>query len=189
MLRVTALAKIIIDNWSGDSLNEVVIIQACLFHDTAKIIKFKHFDEDKKHWKKVQQEMIKKYGENDHKATIEICREVGISEKAIRILENKNLRPYINRVRNIAKSDDYNLKILQYCDSRTAPNGLVSLDERYKELMQRDSSKKMDAEAKESMGLCYEIEKQVQNNTNMQLHKISNEEVESKASELERYEI
>ena len=46
MLRVAALAKIIIDNWDGNPLNEKAIIQACLFHDAAKIIKFKYFEGD-----------------------------------------------------------------------------------------------------------------------------------------------
>ena len=187
MLRVAALAKIIIDNWNGNPLNEKAIIQACLFHDAAKIIKFKYFEGDEEHWKQVQQEMIEKYGDSDHEATIKICEEAGVSKKSINLLKEKNVYPYIDRVRKIANSDDYGLKIVAHCDARISPEGLVSLDDRYKELMQRDRSKKMDDEAKESMGLLLDTQKQIQENMRTNLSVIQPEEVEKIAKTLKEF--
>jgi len=102
-------------------------------------------------------------------------------------LEEKNIRPYIERVRKIAGSNNFSLKLVQYCDARTAPEGLVALDERYAELMQRDSSKKMDTEAKESMGLLLEVESQIQNKTSISLDEIKPEQVEDVAKDLEAF--
>ena len=189
MLRVAGLARNIIDNWKGAPPNKQVVLHACFFHDAAKLIKFKYFKEDEEHWKQVQQEMIEKYGDEDHEATIKICEEVGVSPQAINLLGNKNVRPYIDRVRKIASSDDFGLKIVQYCDARTAPDGLTSLDDRYKELMQRDSSKKMDDDAQASMNLLYEIEKQIQANTQLDLQGITRENIMAVAKELESYQL
>ena len=50
--------------------------------------------------------------------------------------------------------------------------------------MTRDSSKKMDATAKEGMEIMYKIEKQIQENTSIDLKNISSDEIEKQVDDL-----
>lgn len=186
MVWVAGLAKVIADNWKGEPLDSEALTQACLFHDSAKLIKFKAFNEDSEHWEQVKQRYIEKYGDVEHEATIAMCREAGVSEGAIKLLNDKNINPFIERARFIAQSSDFALKILAYCDSRISPTGLTTLQGRYEELLTRDTSK---VEDKESMKLFLEIEKQIQKYSNIDLKYITQEQVDQHRNSLLNYKI
>ena len=186
MLWVAGLAKLIVDNWKDSPLDEDALVQACLFHDAAKLIKFKTFDEGNNHWEQVRQEYIERYGNSEHEATVAICRLAGVSEKAIDILETKNINPFVERARYIAGSDNFALKILAYCDSRVAPGGLTTLQGRYAELLTRDTGK---VEDREAMELFLEIERQIQAHLDIDLSAVSQEQVNEQGKSLLSLEI
>jgi len=188
MVWVAGLAKVICDNWkdSDRPLNSEALYQSCLFHDAAKLIKFKTFEQDTEHWEEVRQTYIKKYGGMEHDATIAMCKVTGVSNAAIELLNAKHINPFVERARFIANSDNFELKILAYCDSRIAPKGITSLQGRYEELLSRDDSK---AEDKESVKLFLETEKQIQARTCLNLASISQETLAEQKEYFLKYEI
>lgn len=188
MIWVASLAKVLLDNWNVDDEkpNEKSLIEACLFHDSAKLIKFKYFDNDTSHWEKIKNEYIEKYGDNEHNATVKICELVGINSDAIQLLNDKNVSPFIERARKINKSSDFGLKLLAYCDSRIAPNGITTLEGRYRELMTRDDTK---SEDKESMNLFLDTERQIQDRVSATLNDITQKDLDEYKDYFENYEI
>lgn len=177
MVWVAGLTKVISDNWKGEKpLDSTALYEACLFHDSAKLIKFKTFETDASHWEEVRQRYIAKYGNTEHEATIAICEEAGVSPKAIQLLNEKNINPFVERARYIATCDNFELKVLAYCDSRISPKGIASLQDRYQELLSRDDTKSDD---KESIELFLQIEKQIQENTGINLAEITQQQVDS----------
>ena len=99
MLRVASLAQIITEDWQGAKIDQQAIIQACLFHDMANIIKFNFdrpalFEEEQNktaYWKSIQKKVIKKYGNNLHLATLQICQEISLSPKVLTLKNNSLL--------------------------------------------------------------------------------------------------
>ncbi|MFH0773575.1 MAG: hypothetical protein V1922_04670 [bacterium] len=143
MLRVAALSIILVDNWTMDGLDKESIIRASAFHDMANIIKF-NFDkpalfkeEESKtnYWRKIQMEVIKKYGDNIHKATLKMCQEIGLSHKTLTIIENLEW----NNTPKILKRKDYESAISIYCDMRVGPYGIMPLSERIEDLETRNN--------------------------------------------------
>lgn len=143
MLRVAALSQIIAENWINGKLDKISIVSACLFHDMANIIKF-NFDkpllfEEEKHrinyWKKIQRGVLQTYGTNIHKATLKICKEIGLSER-VQMLINK--LKWSNSL-SIIKNQDFESAICIYCDMRIGPFGILSLQERLTNLQKRNT--------------------------------------------------
>src|SRR3954471_17109842 len=91
-LRVAAVAAIICDSLPG--IDKEAVITACLFHDMGNIIKsdLSYFPEFTKpegivYWGKVKQDYIRKYGRDEHTATIAIAKEIGLPEKVMNCLD------------------------------------------------------------------------------------------------------
>ncbi len=140
MLRVAAVAAMICDNWQGDTIDKNKIVTVCLLHDMGNILKFK-FDvfpdmfepEGVEYWQAVQGEYREKYGENEHNATIQIIRELGLAEE-IGALADQN---HFTLLCEHAASDDVLLKIMHHADMRVNPFGIVSYEERMEEARRR----------------------------------------------------
>jgi HD superfamily phosphodiesterase len=166
MLRVAAVASIICDNYS-ESLPKEDIILACLLHDMGNIIKFQldYFPEFNKpegleYWQKVQDEYIRKYGKDEHSATIQIMEELNLPKSIIFIVEQ--ISPLL--VCAHRDSNDINAKIVIYADNRVDPHGVVSYDERMNEGAKRYKNRKgilSDDERKKMIACGKEIEKQI----------------------------
>jgi hypothetical protein len=167
MLWVAGLAKEIYDNWSGPRLNETDLLQACLFHDIAKVLSFSDRDESAE---KAYQNLVNKYGEDEHEACNKICVEYGLTPRALEILKNNNIKPFIKKARYVLESDDYEHKILRYADSRVAKHGVVTLEERGKEFFERNPGRTPDPEGEE---ISAKTEQQIQENTIVDVTKIS----------------
>lgn len=144
MLRVTALSEILISNWRNNTLNQKGIVFSCLFHDMANIIKFDFdkpplFDDEKKqvhYWKNIQKDIIKKYGTNIHNATLEICREIGLSSKILSLVNNLEW----SNTSKVLENQDFESAICIYCDMRIGPFGIMKLRERLTNLQTRNMS-------------------------------------------------
>lgn len=177
MLRVAGLAKLIVDN-----LNEAVtvdknaVIQASLFHDIAKILSFKTVSGVEA---EIQNEYKEKYGDNEHIAANTIVAEIPLSSHAQEIIHSNNTKPFLDKIRNIMNSDNYEMKILKYSDSRIAPEGLVTLKGRWDELIQRNPEKKDNTENAEANEIMTTIEKQIQDKCKIDLLAITQKQIDS----------
>jgi len=138
-LRVAAVAKYICDNFTRE-IDTQEIITADLFHDMGNIIKFdltlfpEYLEpEGYDYWRKVQLDFIEKYGNEEHLATYEIAREIGISPRSFDILQSIGSSKSQQRLRD----DDYSRKIAHYVDGRVSPNGVVSIKSRVADVNKR----------------------------------------------------
>lgn len=142
MLSVTSLICEIRDHWIGESVDWNDLITAGLLHDLGNVIKF---DLDKypdllgdelpriDFWRQEQVELIKKYGNDDHEATEKMLDELGVETRVRDIIQTKSF----GKIRNTATLNDWLPKILQYCDLRVSPYGLMGLDDRMEEIKER----------------------------------------------------
>ncbi len=143
MLRVASLAQIITEDWQGAKIDQQAIIQACLFHDMANIIKFNFdrpalFEEEQNktaYWKSIQKKVIKKYGNNLHLATLQICQEISLSPKVLTLINNLEWE----NIPQILRQNDFECALSIYCDMRIGPFGILSLQERLTNLQSRSS--------------------------------------------------
>lgn len=171
--RVAGLAQVIMDGWKGDfPIDKDAVIQACLFHDIAKIISFKTFKDGEK---ELQQEFIAKWGDDEHLAANKLVAEIGLLPHAQELIIKNNVKPFLEKIRAIMQSTDYEMKIVKYADSRIAPQGLVTLQGRWEELIARRSEKEGDIEANHIMGV---IEDQLQKQTKTDLHAINSKNID-----------
>jgi len=144
MFRVASVALLICDNFS-EKLPKEEIITVCLLHDMGNIIKFdleqaKHFlnkDIDLDYWKEIQIEFKKKYGENEHKATLQILKEIGVSKKISSLVEVVDFSEVYNIFDKSIEE-----QIVLYTDCRADPFGIVSIEERLKEGRNRYKERK-----------------------------------------------
>lgn len=144
MLRVAAVAKEICTHYNGPPVDMTSIVAACLVHDMGNILKFQltrfpDFLEPKglTYWENAQEKFREQYGSNESVATELIIEEIGVSK---RVKELVAVIGFKHGQANI-DSNDFEKKICDYADTRVDPHGIVSLDNRLKDLEKRYSSK------------------------------------------------
>lgn len=138
MFRVAAVATQICDAQMkmGKAIDKEIVVGACLLHDMGNIIKFKFGDiggffveENIEYWEDVKKEFVKKYGIDEHEATIEICNELKVNLAVINVIKNIGFN---NSTRNLSERKLENM-IATYADQRVNPYGIVSLEGRVDE--------------------------------------------------------
>lgn len=188
-LRVAKVALFIYDHWKGEQFDKELVKKAALLHDLGNIVKFdlkgypEYLGEELKRrdfWAKKQKEMIKKYGDDDHKACLQMLREIGVDAKIIKIISDKSFRNSLKT----KKSDNWELKILFYSDLRVGPLGVISVKERFDEAIPRLKMNKKRNNAGELIKACYRIEKQIQENLDVDVSKITDQSIERDDKEL-----
>ena len=132
-LRVAAVAKLVCDSFK-EPVNSNDVILACLFHDMGNILKFdlSYFPDALQpkglaYWESVKVEYKKKYGEDQHKATEAIAREIGLSERVIELVGMIRFGALDRMLTERA----WEPKIVEYGDCRVAPYGIVGVKERF----------------------------------------------------------
>lgn len=132
-LRVAAVADIIADHVDAP-VDKNLLVPACLLHDMGNIIKFKldYFPEVLEpeglpYWQGVQDTYTQKYGTDEHYATIEIVKELGLGPDVYNLVACISFLT----AQETAESEDFNKKICAYADMRVSPNGIVSLEDRF----------------------------------------------------------
>lgn len=178
MLWVTAVAKLILDNWIGKKLNKNAVIYCCLFHDAAKIINFDFtktelFENRNKisYWKNVQTQLIRNYGKKELSATIKICKEISLSKKAIQLIEKLDW----SNLPQVLQNYQLESAITIYSDMRIGPNGLLSIKQRINELQNR-----VGEIPKEVRGQYVNLlENKIQKKTKLDLNKITKLELKT----------
>ncbi len=138
-LRVAAVAYAITQA-IFEPLHTEELISACLLHDMGNILKFDltvfpEFLEPqgRDYWEGVKEEWRKKYGSDEHLATLAIAREIGVSERTVSYIDAVGF----SQADENEESGSFEKKIAAYADMRVAPQGIVTLDERLEEANRR----------------------------------------------------
>lgn len=132
MLRVSSVASIISDHMEM-SVQKEDVLTACLLHDMGNILKF-NLDlfpdflqpEGKDYWQKVKDSFESKYGADEHEATIQIAKEIGVEVRIVDLIDAFRF----SEADENASSNDIERMICTYSDMRVEPRKVVSLDER-----------------------------------------------------------
>ncbi len=135
MLRVTGVSVIISEHMQ-QKVQKKDIITACLLHDMGNILKF-NLDlfpdflqpEGKEYWQKIKDSFAKKYGTDEHEATIQIVKEIGVEERIIELIDAFTF----SEADKNAKSNDLERMICTYSDMRVEPQKVVSLEDRLRD--------------------------------------------------------
>ena len=122
IIRVASIAKFIEKHWTGNNkVDWNLTKKVALLHDLGNIVVFdfeKHPEflgkeqSNIKYWKRAQQEMISKYGSDDHETTKQMLKEIGLEEGAINTIMGKSLGNAVA----VKDSHNWPLKILFYAD-------------------------------------------------------------------------
>ncbi|MEY4747205.1 MAG: hypothetical protein RLZZ416_254 [Candidatus Parcubacteria bacterium] len=133
-LRVAAVGKIIAESMRSVDIDEIVL--ACLFHDMGNILKFdlSKFPEalepeGREYWEHVKMDFKKKYGKEQHHASMKIAAEIGLPQQVVAYIGDTGFA----KMQRIVESRSYELKILEYADSRVTPYGVRSMRERWED--------------------------------------------------------
>jgi len=191
MLRVCSIVEYLEQHWKSDTkVDWKETKKIALLHDLGNIVKFdfdKHpeflGDEQKNvdHWRKKQAETIKKYGNDDHKATEAMLSELEIDDSSIKLILNKSFGNSIETV----QSNNWILKILYYADLRTLPFGIGSLTDRINDVRERMPKYTNRPDFEDLVNACQKIEEQLQQNLNISVNEINDKNVKIDASFLE----
>ena len=172
MLRVSAVAQVILDNWTGEEINKKAIIQTCLIHDIGKPIEFdmskqsQYVSSQKKleEIREVHQYLIDNYGTDEHKATGKIGEEMGFGKTTLKLLNNLEW----SCISKLLEKNDIESLIPIYCDMRVGPKGVLSMKERIADLQKRTQSGDTTQLIEDGINL----EKLIAENTNVDLDSI-----------------
>ncbi len=204
--RVAGVAEILCKklNIGNDTQN---IIAACLLHDMGNILKFKLdlypeflLPEGADYWAKIKADYHQKYGNDEHKATIEIaqeilCGESGLKNKELRkawVLELIDAIGFSNAECNF-ESNDISRKIVAYADMRVEPYGVTSLTHRLADGHKRFKLHKPEVKNElffsQMSQYLKKIEQQLFAKLDMQPEDITEELVQQQISSLQQFDI
>lgn len=187
MLRVTSVALFIQKHWIGEQLDPELLKTMLMLHDVGNIVKFDFDkypeflgDEIKRvdYWKDKQKETITKYGADDHDATVAMLEELRISSQISQRIYDMG---YWN-VKVISERNDWMLKVALYSDLRVGPMGILSMTDRVNDIHDRLAKYKNKPEL---IGYSQELEKQIQENMDAPVDRITDEDIETDRSLLQ----
>ena len=195
-LRVAAVGKMIADSFE-QKLDTRSIVLACLFHDMGNIIKFdlSHFPESREpegieYWEKVKADFVRRYGPDEHHATIAIGHELHLPLQAMQYIEGVGF----SKLERIRDSHSFGQKIVEYADTRVAPAGVVAMDERLEEARMRYAKRRSDMpEEKERydvlVNAAREIERQIFSRSSIRPEDITDASAEPLVEELRDFPV
>ena len=166
-VRVAAAAKFIADNFAKPIHKQDVIL-ACLFHDIGNILKFDLTifpealqPEGIEYWRAIKDDYRKKYGADQHEATIKIAREIGLSDEVISCISIVAF----SKAEEVLQNGSWEQKICEYADSRVAPGGIASLEDRLRDARKRYLARHTDPGAistQDGFEILLEAERQIE---------------------------
>jgi len=183
MLRAAGVGRLICEHWDGDDVNREDVVAVLLLHDLGNIVRF-DFDNEElvslyakgssvDELREIRSEAIEKYGEEDHEVTDKMARELGVSDRVLFLLNNKNFI----RSREVCASEDFDLKVCGYADWRIGPLGVMGLRERLEEARARRSKSLWHPDADLLIESAVKVEGQVLGNTDFSADGICDEAI------------
>ena len=189
MLHVTACASLILDNWEGKRINKESIIRVCLLHDMGNIAKINDNPDNDEMFIKIRNQFIDKYGQDDHKISLEIGKKLGLSENELNIMQGKESK----RNEEIMNSNSFEIKICAYCDERVSPYGVDSIKDRLEDAKKRYKGTQSiwgnEEKANHLIDCAIEIEKQIMMYCKINPIDINDNNIESYIEKLKNYVI
>jgi len=177
MLTVARVVSSIKKHWAAEDIDWILLKHSALLHDIGNIVKFR-FNEnpeligkesvDIKHWKRVQKHIIDNYGTDDHIATGNMLKEIGVTGKLWDVIQNKS---FSNAV-EVAKGDDWYTKILLYADMRVMPFGVATLEDRLADVQNRMPQYVNRSDFGDLLDAARNIEKQISEKLDLQVSEI-----------------
>ncbi len=188
MVRAAAVGAYIADHWKERTrIDKTSIVQALLLHDMGNIIKFdfkySHLlgkeEKNVEYWKKVQQGFKEEYGHDEHVATIAIAKEIGLGDEAFELLNAVGS----SKLNQALETQDWNKKIVCYSDFRVDPYGIVTVNQRFDEIVERYKGREHELgkieETEKKREFCLKLQEQLQTVVDFDLDKLSNTDIES----------
>ena len=197
ILTVGACCRLILDNWDDTPIDKKSIMTVSLLHDTGNMAKIGNIDnvniEDETisdiNFINTRKKYIDKYGLDDHRITIEIGKELGLSEYELKLFELKESK----RNEEIMMSNSYEEKICAYCDERVSPYGVMGVKERLGDAKERYKGSTSiwgnEEKANHLIECALEIEKQIFKHCKIKPEDINTKSIERYIEELKEYEI
>lgn len=184
MLRVGALTQIILEHWSGDSIDKESVVTCALYHDIAKPVTFdiekqRKYVASEEEFYKVKRtivDMINKYGDKEHVVVIKIFEEIGCSTETIRLINNLE---WIYTPR-LLKENDIPALLLNYCDMRIGSKGILPIQDRFVDLKSRAPFVGIDEIAE----LSPQLENTIQALTTINLNDITDDQINAEIQKL-----
>ena len=143
MLLVAGITKILWEAWRDDdyTLDTSSMTTAALIHDMGNMVKFDFgrfsdqietppwltFYKEKKQW------YIQKYGTNSEVANQRIAKDLDVTAEVQKLIDNRWRENFDAE----STPTPWEQILVCYADSRVAPSGVVSLEQRAKDLLQR----------------------------------------------------
>lgn len=174
-----------------------ILTKTNLLHDMGNIIKFDFSPHrtvgipagEIPYWKEVQSEFVEKYGVDEDVATDAIAAELGVEQDVLDILSQHG----IQKAEIALSTNDWNIKIIRLSDERIGPHGVVTLDDRYQDLIKRYENKKHDLSdtgyINKRRELMTRLETQIQEKCSIDLQNITTADIEPYIERLKKYEI
>ncbi len=198
MCMVAAVGMYIVDHWDKpNDLDRVRIAKGLLLHDTGNIIKFDFSRpdllgdaerKDLEKWKKVQFEFTQKYGDEDT-ATHALARQSGVDEKVLEILDAVGSA----KLQKALETTDWNKKIACYSDFRIGPFGVLTVNERFDDIVARYRGRghaMSDIEETErKRHRCLQLENELQAHLTFNLQTLDASQIEKGSKELVNIEL
>lgn len=195
-LKVAAVASLICDNFAQVQ-DKNTIITACLIHDMGNVLKFnfEYFSDEffepegKIYWKQVKEKFRQKYGDDEHKASIQIAKELSVSNRVIEIIS----RMEFDMLAEIANETDFEIKICKYSDLRVSPLGVTSLKDRLSEgkkrYVEQPTSKYLLADFERLASYAQKVEQQIFEKCRIKPEDINDDSVSPPIEDLKNFEI
>lgn len=189
MLRVAAIAEKILVAWNGPTVDRPSLLRVLLLHDTGNIVKMFDVENDNERFHVMREKYYSVYGHDDHKVSIAIGRELGLTDDELALMDGKVF------IRNdeTLRSRDFSRKIGAYADQRAAPDGVLPLLERLREAQRRYKDKpgsSMNNPRTEMLIECAaDIEKQVMSHCNINPTDITDASISPFIPKLRRFRI
>lgn len=193
-MRVAGVAMQICDTFDID-IDKDSIVKACLLHDMGNIIKFNlnsfpewNDPEGLDYWENVKNDYILRYGPNEHYASLEIAKELGVSSYICDLVNCVDS----STIEVLVINDDFAKKICMYSDGRVTPHGVVSIEDRSREAKERykDHPHSFDEERRLFFNKnLFEIEKQIFSHTKINPEDINDESIENYLEKLQNVSI
>ncbi len=200
MIRVAAIAQIIAENLDDIDKDQIhTLVKGCLLHDIGKLVIFK-IGEDTSHmgdqprdfWIQLQEDMRNDYSISEHTATVLICKELGMSQEIVHLVDS------IDFAYSIKNYNDRNLLAMigVYCDQRVSRDGVLPLLERIKlgrkfceENIKAGGVFRDTSDRDKTIQALVEIEKLLFDSIDLNPEDINDEKIKYRIANLKQYEV